>query len=280
MATFTTNQKAAIQAGAKKRARLVKIAEKATKSATSRPTYIYSPAGLGKTFTVNEAIKDTKVTHFNISGNVSMFAFGVQLATIAYLDQTSKRIVINIDDCDEILKNEANINILKNMLEGSRTYAYNKSMSSQMANMSDIQCDAINFFSSTEKLGFTVPVDRFVFVFTSNMQLPVDDEVIEAQEKGQSKAALMAHRNAIRSRCQTNDFRLEWNVQWGWIADVVMNTKVLKLTKKEKVILLDWMYNNWYEMTERSIRTAEKMATAMIDDPTAYVDDWEIDFLK
>lgn len=277
---FTVNQKIALELGAKKRKRLVKVAVTATESATSRPTYIYSPAGLGKTFTVNEAIKKSKVAHFNISGNISMFAFGVQLATIAYMDKKSKRIVINIDDCDEILKNEQNINILKNMLEGARTYTYSKSMSSQFANMSKIQCNAIEYYSKPEKLGFSVPVDRFVFVFTSNMQLPFDDEVLLAQEKGQSKAAIMGHKNAIRSRCQTNDFKLAWNEQWGWIADVVLNTDAINLTESEKVILLDWMYCNWDDMTERSIRTAEKMTASIIDNPTAYIEDWEIDFLK
>jgi hypothetical protein len=93
----------------------------------------------------------------------------------------------------------------------------------------------------------------------------------------------MGHRNAIRSRCQTNDFDLDWEEQWGWIADVVLNEGCLdsKLdTEEEKMLLLDWMYNNWDTMTERSIRTAEKMADIMVEDPTGYRDTWEIDFLK
>jgi hypothetical protein len=103
-----------------------------------------------------------------------------------------------------------------------------------------------------------------------------------ARERGLGKATLMGHRNAIRSRCQTNDFDLSWDEQWGWIADVVLNTNVISEnveTEDEKKLLLDWMYNNWDNMTERSIRTAEKMAEAMEDDPTGYRDDWEIDFL-
>lgn len=270
----------AIEKGKVKRARLVNIAQRAVKQKAALPTYIYSPPGLGKTFTVEQAIKKTKTTHYTISGNVSMFAFGVQLATIAYADK-SKLIIINVDDCDEILKNEQNINILKNMLAGSKCYTYNKSMTSQIAHLADIQRDAIDHFSKSNMLGFSVPVERFNFVFTSNLQLPFDDEVEDANLKGRAKATLLGHRNAIRSRCQTNDFNMEWDEQWGWVADVVLNTKVLKhITKKEKNILLDWMYCNWDEMTERSIRTAEKMASAIVDDPTGYISDWEIDFLK
>ena len=270
----------AINKGKVKRARLVKIAQRAVKQKSARPTYIYSPPGLGKTFTVNQAIKNTKSRQYTISGNVSMFAFGVQMATIAYLDK-SKHIIVNVDDCDEILKNEQNINILKNMLEGSKRYTYNKSMTSQMVHLADIQRDAIDHFSDPNMLGYSVPVDRFNFVFTSNLQLPFDDEVEDANLKGRAKATLLAHRNAIRSRCQTNDFNLEWDEQWGWVADVVLNTEILNnITKKEKNILLDWMYCNYDDMTERSIRTAEKMASAIVDDPTGYISDWEIDFLK
>ena len=280
MCRFKKVQLNAIEKGASKRARLVKIVTRAVKQKGARPTYIYSPAGLGKTFTVKQAIDNAKTRHYTISGNVSMFAFGVQMAAIAYLDN-SKHIIVNVDDCDEILKNEQNINILKNMLEGRKCYTYNKSMTSQMANLTDRQRDAINNFSQRDMLGFSVPVDRFNFVFTSNLQLPFDDEVEEANLKGRAKSALFAHRNAIRSRCQTNDFNLEWDEQWGWVADVVINTNVLKhITKKEKNILLDWMYCNWDDMTERSIRTAEKMASAIVDDPTGYISDWEIDFLK
>jgi hypothetical protein len=32
-------------------------------------------------------------------------------------------------------------------------------------------------------------------------------------------------------------------------------------------------------MNERSIRTAEKMAEVIVDDPTGYRDTWEIDYL-
>jgi Cdc6-like AAA superfamily ATPase len=44
--------------------------------------YIYSPPGLGKTHTVNEFLKKSELTYFVVSGNTSMFAFGIQLAVI------------------------------------------------------------------------------------------------------------------------------------------------------------------------------------------------------
>lgn len=283
---FSTKQHQAMANGALKRQRLKKIAQKASNPKTSADyphTYIFSPPGLGKTHTVNESIAQTGVPFQEVSGNISMFAFGVSLAVIDELYPKGQRVVINVDDCDEILKNETNCNIMKNVLAGSKTYKYEKSLQSQLKNMTDIQQQAIESHSSPDKMGFEVPCERFVFIFTSNFKLPTDDEVREAREKGLQKAVLMGHRNAIRSRCQTNDFDLSWEEQWGWISDVILNEDCVdnKLsTVDEKMLLLDWMYNNWDQMTERSIRTAEKMADIMLEDPTGYRDSWEIDFLK
>ena len=52
---------------------------------------------------------------------------------------------------------------------------------------------------------------------------------------------------------------------WGWIADVTLNEDCVELSFEDKMILLDWMYNNWDNMKERSIRTVEKMAETMIE---------------
>jgi hypothetical protein len=286
---FSSKQLQHITNGANIRQRLLAVCKKAANAVGKfRHTYVFGPAGIGKTHSVEEALEAVVkaavgLSWHTVSGNVSMFAFGVQLAVIDYLDTTSKWIVINIDDCDEILKNETNCNIMKNVLSGSETYSYEKSLQSQLKNMSDIQRDAIEAHSSGDKMGFEVPCGRFIFIFTSNFKLPSDDDVKDARERGVNKAVLMAHRNAIRSRCQTNDFDLDKDQQWGWIADVVLNTPCLNnvlSTRLEKELLLDWMFNNWDDMVERSIRTAEKMAEIMVADPTGYRDSWEIDFLK
>lgn len=286
MISFSLDQKQAIERGALKRKRLIKVAGKAAnppEKATYPHTYIFSPPGLGKTYTVNQAIKQTGVAFHEISGNISMFAFGVALAVIDFLDKDSDKIVINVDDCDEILKNETNCNIMKNVLAGSKTYKYEKSLQSQWKNLSEIQQAAIEAHAASDKMGFEVPTDRFIFIFTSNFMLPKDDDVAAERKKGTQKAVLMGHKNAIRSRCQTNDFDMDWQEQWGWIADVVLNEGAVDdfiETEEEKMMLLDWMYNKWDKMTERSIRTVEKMAQAMEEDPTGYKDDWEIDFLS
>jgi hypothetical protein len=283
MIHFSRTQTQHIENGAAKRNRLKKLAQKAAMSSidTSYPhTYIFSPPGLGKTFTVNQALKESKIEHYTISGNISMFSFGIGLAVIQYKNKENKPIVIVVDDCDEILKNGTNINIMKNVLSGNKVYSYEKSLQSQLPNLSDLQNEAISHFSSPEKMGFEVPTGNFIFIFTSNFKLPTDDDVKIAREKGLQKAVLLGHLNAIKSRCKPADFDLNDNEMWGWIADVTLNEDCVLLSKEDKMVLLDWMFSNWDNMNERSIRTVEKMAETMIEDPTGYRDSWEIDYLK
>ena len=44
--------------------------------------------------------------------------------------------------------------------------------------------------------------------------------------------------------------------------------------------ILDFIWENWESLTERSIRLIEKMAIIMQEYPDTYVSVWEIDFLK
>ena len=274
----------ALDKGKAQRKRLVHVVRKAVKSSPTAAyphTYIYSPPGLGKTYTVNESLKEAGVPFFELSGAVSMFAFGVSLAVINFMAPKGQKIIISVDDCDGILKNEENINIMKNVLSGKRIFAYEKSLQSQISNLTGIQQDAINFHSSDERMGFTVPTDNMIFIFTSNFRLPDDDEVKDAREKGGSKNVLKVHRNAIRSRCKTMDFDLDKSEHFGWMADVMLTENLNSfLDEEKKEIILNWVWDNWVSMTERSIRTLEKMAETMSEEPDDYEMSWEIDLLK
>ena len=93
----------------------------------------------------------------------------------------------------------------------------------------------------------------------------------------------MAHKNAIRSRCMVQDFSLSNSELWGWISDVVLNTDCLiqfELTEIEKYTILDFLWDNWELLTERSIRLIEKMAIIKKEYTDNYQTVWEIDFLK
>ena len=246
--------------------------------------YFFGPAGIGKSFEVETAIKDAGYRYIMMSGNVSMFAFGVRLATLAYT-MPNQKIVVNVDDCDEILKDANSCNIMKNVLAGAKVYDYQKNMSSQISNLTEIQQQAIENFSDPERMGYVVPTHNFQFFFTSNIKLPTDDEVIEAREKGQASAALKGHRNAIGSRCNPwIDLDLDQDTHWGWLADIALNSSgndLDQLDEDQKIIILDWVDNNWDDLKERSVRTLEKLANEMIYDPVDYRNIWESrQFLK
>jgi hypothetical protein len=245
--------------------------------------YVNGPAGIGKSHEVRAAIEGSGLPYINVSGNTTMFAFGLRLATLAHTIREG-RIVVNVDDCDELLKDGANCNILKNVLEGLKVYQYEKSMTSQMSNLSPIQVEAIEAFSNPLQSGFTVPTERFQFIFTSNISLPNDDEVAKEREKNTAKAALMGHRNAIASRCSSFDLNLDEDSYFGWLADVAMNTRTLLdigLDKDQIIILLDWLERNWPDLKERSVRSIKRLSEHMVKNPGNYRNRWESkQFLK
>jgi hypothetical protein len=279
-----TDISTAIKQGQQQRKRLEYVVKKAVNinpDAQYPHTYIYSPPGLGKTYTVTQQLKQSDRVFFELSGAVSMFAFGVSLATINFLVPKDKTVIISVDDCDGIFKNEENINIMKNVLSGRKIFAYEKSLQSQIANMTEVQQQAIEHHQVDDRMGFTVPTDRMIFIFTSNFRLPDDDEVSQARQKGGAKNVLKVHRNAIRSRCKTMDFDLDKEQHFGWMMDVLENTSLsTRVSQEQSQTIKTWVWDNWSNMTERSIRTLEKMIETMIEEPDDYIMAWEIDYLK
>ena len=286
MSQLSNKQIESVQKGRTKRQRMIELISNITQFDQVEKysnLYIYSPPGLGKSYTVKEYLEGTNLNHISVSGNTSLFALGIQLAVTNYMSQDRPPIIVHVDDCDEIFKNEQNCNTMKKVLDFDKVFVYEKSLSSQWNNLSELQRDAINHFSSEGQMGFVVPTDNMRFIFTSNFQLPIDDEVAEARKKGKSKAILMSHRNAIRSRCKVGDFSLTIEEHWGWISDVVINTNIfseMNLSDEDKVTILDYLYYNWSSLTERSIRLVEKMAHIMSQYPDNYKNVWDIDYLR
>ncbi len=277
----------ALNLGRAHRARFMQIIERLSsinQEDVYKNHYIYSPPGLGKTFSIKKHLDESKTNYIQVSGNISMFAFGIQLAVIDYMNVNRENIIVFVDDCDVVFSTEQSLNQMKILLDkDSRTFNYEKSLQTQWGNLSDIQKQAILAHQNDDKLGFSVDCSLMAFVFTSNFKLPNDDMVKIAREKNQGKSLLMAHRNAIRSRCKVADFDLEPSAHWGWIADVVLHTECIsddKMTKDEKIIMLNFLWDNWNELNERSIRLIEKMVETKIQHPESFKLIWEIDHIK
>ena len=283
---FEINQLLALEKGKQNRNRFLEIVEKLSTIRTDDKyphNFIYGFPGIGKSFEIRKHLENSGIRHVMITGNVSMFAFGVQLAVINYLNPHQERVIVFCDDVDTLVATESSCNILKSALHGPKLYTYEKSLQSQWNNLSELQKEAIKHHQDDEKMGFQVPTNSMSFLMVSNVQLPTDDEVRTAREKNKSKSSLLAHKNAIRSRCMVQDFSLSNAELWGWIADVVLNTDCLNdqnLTNEDKQEILKFLWENWIYLTERSIRLIEKMTIIMKQYPITYKSVWEIDFLK
>lgn len=300
--SFSNKQELAIQEGRSKRRRLKRVTAKAAKVAMEDITYIgsdgevsvlenkksihyyiYGPSGIGKTHNMKKELEKSGVPFYIISGNISMWSFAVNLACIKN-NHPDEKVVIVVDDCDELLKDGKSVNQMKELLDEG-VFSYNKKPQMHMLTSSH-QKECVEKCMSKDQMGFKVKCENFTFVITSNFQLPYDDtpEAMLQKNGGNMtpRIAYLKHLTAIRGRMMTKDISLTWEEKWGNIAEVLMNDNGCDfLDNQQKIYLLDWMWNNWEEMTETSIRTAEKMAKIMIEEGEDGVQDaWEIDFLK
>ena len=283
---FGMTKNEALEKGRQNRTRFLQVVEKLPqiRNEDKYPhKFVFGFPGIGKSYEITKHLNESGTRYLMVTGNVSMFAFGVQLAVINFSNPSQERLIVFCDDVDTLVSTEASCNQLKSALHGPKMFTYEKSLQSQWSNLSELQREAIKYHQEEGKMGFQVPTSSMSFLLVSNIQLPTDDEVRLAREKNKGKASLLAHKNAIRSRCMVQDFSLTNAELWGWIADVILNTECLNqfnITDEEKLIILDFLWDNWESLTERSIRLIEKMAIIKNEYPDTYEMVWGIDFLK
>ncbi len=280
---LSSKQKTAIEAGKVKRNRLIRATKQAANQAEydGKPLhyYIYGPSGIGKTYQTEKAVKETGVTTHTISGNVSMMALGINLAVIKHMNPTNQ-VVIVIDDCDEILKDTSNINQFKGILDKNQ-YSYNKRFHiNSVGEEGTLEHDAVFECMVEGRQGFTVDTSNFTFVITSNIKLAYDDTAEEGDDS--KKAARARHLSAIRGRCETKDLDMTKEEKWGNLEFVTLEDGAYKNYKEQqKIFILDYIWNNWDNMTETSIRTVEKMARTLdLEGEENIKDAFDADFLK
>jgi hypothetical protein len=283
---YSIPQEVALTKGAAKRHRMVGIlmrCQEIDQQLAFQHVYISSRPGLGKTHTAIEILKESEVPYFVVNGTTSVFGFAIALALINYYNPALLSVNVLVDDCDSLFSDVAAINLMKNVLGRNGEMRYEKSLSSQMNFLSEEQKQAIKHFAIGGRMGFCVPTHNIRFIFTSNVCLPTDDEVHMASQKGTAKAILMTHQNAIRSRVRALDIELTPEEHWGWITNVLLNTTCLTsigIPYENLHVITEWLWNNFNNLNERSIRTAEKMAQSMISSPDNYESIWEFDFIK
>tara|TARA_R110000803_G_scaffold38300_1_gene82664 strand:+ start:57 stop:929 length:873 start_codon:yes stop_codon:yes gene_type:complete len=286
---LSSKQEAAIAAGKVKRSSLIRSTKQAANQTQEDDGpvhyYIYGPSGIGKTYNAEKAVKESGVLNTTVSGNVSMIAFGIDLAVTKYMFPKDK-VVIIIDDCDEILKDSKCINQMKELL-GKNKYSYNKRFHiNSYAEEGTETYTALEAATVSNGVGFEVDTSNFTFLITSNIRLSYDDtaEAICDRNGGldTSKSIRARHLAAIRGRCETKDLDMTMEEKWGNLAAVTLEEDLCnKCNEQETLFILNYLWNNWDKMKETSIRTVSKMArTLKFEEPDNIMDAFDADFLK
>lgn len=279
---FSTKQLQAIESGKIRRRQLIKAAEKFAQANLDMDyphSYIYSLGGLGKTFNVTKAIKKLKIPHAIVSGKISAWGFALMIAVIVYKKKKGVPFRIVVDDCDAILSKEF-INTLKNMLVGEKSLKYTMQVQEYMLDTPEKKAAYEHF---KKPVGFEVPTDELIFIFTSNFKLPTVNQAQEAESKNTGTAGnqRILDLNAIRTRCKPKDIIFandqEW---WGWLADAVLNDNSVShlIDREQQIELLQWMWNNWNRLSGKCLRTINQLADIMKHDED-YIDEWECDYI-
>lgn len=248
---------------------------------SKRHTYIFSPPGAGKTYTVQTIADAHKVNLVKIQGTSSMNAFIIKLATAVYAHQQgliskAKSITVWIDDCDSLFMDNEALNVMKGALDEERNLAsWNKNFTIIINNYlkSESSNDrfigtALSHFQKAGSVGIEVPTNDVRFIVTSNRPLTAPSEDLSTARK--------MHSAAIRDRVSYKDFTLDDRKQWGWVAAVALPATIYKLNKTAKTELLCWMWDNWDHLPATSMRAVKELAAMMVNHPEDYLDHWEL----
>lgn len=275
---FSAEQLALIADSSKYTAQLDKrvtlaLGTRKLKVEVKRHTYIYSPPGLGKTFAVQRCADEHGIEMIKIQGAASLNAIVTQLACAVFLKKDGP-INVWIDDCDSIFTHLEGLNVMKGALDEDRNaLAWNKNLTIQIDNYlkstsknDHIKGNALRAFQETGSVGVVVPTDRMRFIVTSNRALCAPSMPLTNAKK--------VHEAAIRDRVNYYAIDLTPKQSWGWSANMLLASDMLGLTKRQKEILLCWMYAYWDRLPGNSLRTVKDYAAAMVNSPSDYFDEW------
>lgn len=238
-----------------------------------RHHYIVGGPGIGKTYTVNEVAQKNKVELIRIQGVASMNAISIQLAVAAYMAQ-DKQLNIWIDDCDSVFSDQASLSVMKGIFDEDRNVlAWNKNLLAAIAqyeksdHASDrLAAEALRHYQPVNGVGLEVPTDNMRFVVTSNRTL--------AAPNPPPKTSRKIDESSIRDRVVYTEYDLDQDDTWGWMAFTTLKTKLPKVDKADKHLLLDWMYSNWERLPSVSMRAITELAADMVNYPDSYPDHW------
>lgn len=279
---ISEEQELFIQQGKLNRARLRKAIERAISNSTKRDFYIFSPPGLGKSFTAEAVFAENNIEPACIKGNTSLFGFCVDLALIMQhraFHAPKSHLFLYIDDCDNLLLHHDSVNTLKIALN-DRMLNYNKTLGAQYNQLQEHEQEALDHFRVQGRNGVSIPLNNITIIWCSNYKLA--DQTQTANATSDAKRQKYIDEEALRRRLNARDYNVEGDVLWGWIADCVLNETPPSMQTADRDQLehiLNWMHANWPSLKEHNISFAEKLYEEIELDPDSYTTAWEYDYL-
>ena len=241
--------------------------------------YLRGQPGVGKTHIVTTTAENKNVVLMQIDGNITKWAFTKKLSVTLKMagwpasdtKPTQKqidalpRVVVFMDDCPNALDGDF-IDTMKIALDTDKKdyWPYNVSLGGQYKQAEPFERDAMDHFRIEGEPGLTLPFyNKVKFIFTMNHALVSEKDVERYKEKFKAQGkeppikilATMEHKAALDSRVEYHDLHMTKEEYWGWIADLLINEKILKgATKKDCEEMLQFLYDNWSNLRDKSVR--------------------------
>jgi len=225
--------------------------------------YIAGQPGVGKSWTVEDTADQKNTKMITLKGDMKPWAFVKSIAVGVYLLQPNEFLAVYIDDMNDLFTpSKGFLDMFKIAMDknsGDRL-EYNTSLGSQVTQAEEIEQAAIQHWKDLDptRTGFVIPFNgRVKFIFTMNTPLATAQDLAQ-YPAGSPKWIPLNNRHAIYSRVTYEDLLMDRETYWGWIADVVWNTTMCPgATEEQKAEMLDWLWDNWTNAKETSVRFVE-----------------------
>ena len=227
---------------------ILSLLTKGTTAHNIRAMVVTGAPGVGKTYTVEQILEQSKVPHEIVRGSLS----AINLYMLAYKFRKPGNVIV-LDDADSIFNDEEALNILKALCDTSATRKVSYMKEAQQLLAEDIP-------KSFEFNG------AMIFISNLDFQTFVDE--------GRNKYA--QHFEALMSRSLYLDFRLHTRDELGvWVNHIAQNGKIFdreNVPQNLRQPILSFLNTHRNNLRELSIRTLMKSCQLAKGNPS----NWEI----
>ena len=227
---------------------ILSLLTKGTTAHNIRAMVVTGAPGVGKTYTVEQILEQSKVPHEIVRGSLS----AINLYMLAYKFRKPGNVIV-LDDADSIFNDEEALNILKALCDTSATRKVSYMKEAQQLLAEDIP-------KSFEFNG------AMIFISNLDFQTFVDE--------GRNKYA--QHFEALMSRSLYLDLRLHTRDELGvWVNHIAQNGKIFdreNVPQNLRQPILSFLNTHRNNLREGSIRTLMKSCQLAKGNPS----NWEI----